>query len=87
MAAPGALALDRDAFLQGAIAADFRRCGGRPVAPALRSKTTATEIVSVEVELRDHSDRLLAECVREAVWDLVLPTAFYERWNTWTVYL
>jgi hypothetical protein len=80
-------AIDRDAFLQHAISTDYRRCGGRPGEASVTLETTSAEIVSVSPDLRDSSDQLLAGCLREAVWDLVLPAAFDDEWNSWTVYL
>jgi hypothetical protein len=30
-------------------------------------------------------DALLERCLREAVWDLILPVSFTEEWETFTI--
>jgi hypothetical protein len=78
-------ALDREAFLRDAIAKDWRRCGGRPGTVAVSLETTVAEIVHIEsIEGRD-GDALLERCLREAVWDLVLPVSFSEDWESFTI--
>lgn len=77
--------LDREAFLRDAIAKDWRRCGGRPFGVSVSFETTVAEIVHVEsVELAE-DDALLERCLREALWDLVLPVSFTEEWETYTI--
>jgi hypothetical protein len=78
-------ALDREAYLRDVIAKDWRRCGGRPGGASVTFETTVAEIVHVEaVELAER-DALLERCLREAVWELVLPVSFHEDWETWTI--
>jgi hypothetical protein len=77
--------LDREAFLFEAIAKDWRRCGGRPGGASVTLETTMAEVVTVSsVELVD-KDALLERCLREALWDLVLPVSFTEEWETFSI--
>jgi hypothetical protein len=77
--------LDREAFLRNAIAQDWRRCGGRPGEASVSLETTLAEIVDLpSVEVKG-DDKLLQRCLREAVWDLVLPVSFSEEWETFTI--
>jgi hypothetical protein len=77
--------LDREAFLRDAIAKDWRRCGGRPGTVTASFETTVAEIVHVEsIDVRG-GDALLERCLREAVWDLVLPVSFNEEWESWSI--
>jgi hypothetical protein len=79
--------LDREAFLRDAIAKDWRRCGGRPGGASVSFETTVAEIVHVEsVELAEN-DALLERCLREALWDLVLPVSFDEEWQTYSIHV
>ncbi len=76
---------DHEAFLRDAIANDWRRCGGRPGGATVELETTLAEIVHVEsVRLAD-PEPLLESCLREAVWDLVLPASFDEAWHRYTI--
>jgi hypothetical protein len=77
--------LDREAFLFEAIANDWRRCGGRPGGASVTFETTMAEVVTVSsVELVE-KDALLERCLREALWDLVLPISFTEEWETFAI--
>ncbi|HEV8246752.1 MAG TPA: vWA domain-containing protein, partial [Polyangiaceae bacterium] len=78
-------ALDREAFLKGHIADDWRRCGGRPDTATITLETTSAEIANIQSVDITVSDALLTTCLREAVWDLVLPAAFSEEWNSFTI--
>jgi hypothetical protein len=80
-------ALDRQAFLDRALAADWRRCGGRPGEASVTFETTSAEVAAIEAPRLAAADGLLSSCLREAVWDLVLPAQFDEPWNSWTVQL
>jgi hypothetical protein len=78
-------ALDREAFLRDAIAKDWRRCGGRPGTVAVSFETTVAEIVHIASIDVQGGDALLERCLREAVWDLVLPVSFSEQWENWSI--
>jgi hypothetical protein len=78
-------ALDREAFLRDAIAKDWRRCGGRPGTVTASFETTVAEIVHIESIDVKGGDALLERCLREAVWDLVLPVSFSEEWESWSI--
>ncbi|HEY3494611.1 MAG TPA: vWA domain-containing protein [Polyangiaceae bacterium] len=80
-------ALDRQAFLDRTLADDYRRCGGRPGTATVTFETTAAEIAHVQTLAVKDADKLVEACLRESLWALVLPTAFYEPWNSWSVNL
>ena len=82
---PGYPPLDREAFLRDAIAKDWRRCGGRPGGASIGFETTVAEIVHIESVALTEKDALLERCLREAVWELVLPVSFSEEWETWSI--
>jgi hypothetical protein len=77
--------LDREAFLRDAIAADWRRCGGRPGAASVSLETTAAEIVHVASVEVTPKEALLERCLTEAVWDLILPVSFSEDWESFSI--
>ena len=78
--------IDRQAFLEQALRAEWRRCGGKPDTASVDIETTLSEIVDVPaVRLSGSSDALLERCLSEAVWDLALPVQFNDDWATWTV--
>jgi hypothetical protein len=77
--------LDREAFLFEAIAKDWRRCGGRPGGASVTLETTVAEIVTVNSVDLVEKDVLLERCLREALWDLVLPVSFTEEWETFAI--
>jgi hypothetical protein len=77
--------LDREAFLFEAIANDWRRCGGRPGGASVTLETTVAEIVTVNSVALVEKDALLERCLRESVWDLVLPVSFTEYWEIFTI--
>jgi hypothetical protein len=83
-AASIAMGKEREAFLRDAIAQDWRRCGGRPGEANVSLETTIAEIVHVE-PVEAGGEALLERCLREAVWDLVLPVFFREEWETFTI--
>jgi hypothetical protein len=78
-------ATDHAAFLRDAIAKDWRRCGGRPGGARVDLETTLAEIVHVESVTLDDPEPLLERCLREAVWDLVLPASFDEAWQSYSI--
>ncbi|HET7543027.1 MAG TPA: VWA domain-containing protein [Polyangiaceae bacterium] len=80
--------LDRQAYLENALAADYRRCGGSPHDYALDLETTRAEIVRVDAIAQTVArDPLLESCLREAAWALELPPGFSEDWQQFRVEL
>jgi hypothetical protein len=77
--------LDREAFLSESIAKDWRRCGGRPGGASVTLETTVAEIVTVSSVSLVEKDALLERCLREAVWELILPVSFTGEWETFTI--
>jgi hypothetical protein len=78
--------IDRAALLRSLLESAWRACGGVSGTAYVSFETTLAEVVDVtRVSIRDAKDPLLEPCLREAVWDLALPAAFYEDWNSWTV--
>jgi len=85
---PTAPPLDRQAYLENALAADYRRCGGTPRAYALDIETTRAEIVRVDTLTQtDAHDPMLESCLSEAAWALELPVGFDEDWAEFRVEL
>jgi len=80
--------IDRQAYLENALAADYRRCGGEPHEYALDIETTRAEIVRVDtiVQTIAHNP-LLESCLNEAAWALELPAGFDEEWQSFRVEL
>jgi hypothetical protein len=79
--------LDRDGFLRDMLSKDWRRCGGRPGEATVSFETTRAEVAHVDRPSLYDPDPLLAQCLVEAVWDLVLPAAFADEWQTYSVHL
>jgi hypothetical protein len=80
--------LDRQGFLDQALRAEYRRCGGIAGNYALELETTRDEVVSVHAFITQASSEPLVEaCLTEAAWALALPAAFDEAWQTYRVEL
>jgi hypothetical protein len=78
--------IDRQAFLDRALRAEWRRCGGKPDTASVDIETTRAEVVDVpRVHLDGYVDALLERCLGEAAWDLVLPVQFDDEWAKWSV--
>jgi hypothetical protein len=81
-------ALDRQAYLESALTADYRRCGGAPHDYQVELETTRAEIVRVEAMAQtNRHDPLLESCLTEAAWALELPVGFSEDWEQFRVEL
>jgi len=86
MVSDGYTVMDREAFLQERLAIEWRRCGGRPGTASVDFQATRAEIVAVDrVSIAEDGTPLLEQCLTNAVWDLILPAAFYEESRDWTV--
>ena len=80
--------IDRDKWLRDNLGKSFVACGGKPDTASVSLETTFAEVVDVtRVDLGGLKDPLLERCVREAVWDLMLPVQFDAEWTTWSVAL
>jgi hypothetical protein len=80
--------IDRQAYLENALATDYRRCGGIAHGYALDIETTRAEIVRVGVIAPANAQNSLFEsCLSEAAWALELPVGFKEDWEQFRVEL
>jgi hypothetical protein len=80
--------IDRKAFLRDRLSVEWRRCGGRPGAATIELETTRAEIVSVdEPRLEGEDTPLLRQCLQNAAWDLILPVAFHQDAEVFSVQL
>jgi len=80
--------LDRQAYLESALAADYRLCGGTPRGYALDLETTQAEIVRVDaIPQSSARNPLLESCLSEAAWALELPVGFDQDWEQFRVEL
>jgi hypothetical protein len=78
--------IDRQAFLERTLRAEWRRCGGKPDSASVDIETTLAEVVDVPaVRLNGYTDALLERCLGEAAWDLALPVQFDNDWAKWSV--
>jgi hypothetical protein len=81
--APG---FDREAYLRTSLAAELARCGGKADTAYARIETTLDEIVEVQTGAqRGQLDTAVAGCFQEAVWSLLLPSAFDDESATYRV--
>ena len=81
----GGSSFDPQRFLDDALAAGLKRCGGAGRKAAVRLETTGAEVVDVpEVTLEGAKSPALEHCVSEAVWEIDLPSAFRASWASWT---
>ncbi|HKO52749.1 MAG TPA: vWA domain-containing protein [Polyangiaceae bacterium] len=81
-------AIDRQAYLENALAGERRRCGGSARASALEIETTQAEIVRVDLSPQSNTrDPLVESCLIEAAWALALPVGFNEDWQQFRVEL
>jgi hypothetical protein len=72
-------AVDREAYLREQLEAERRRCGGAVGSASLHVETTLDEIVQVQIRAAIGTlDSAVADCLREAVWALLLPPGFDE---------
>jgi hypothetical protein len=81
-------ALDREAYLRTALAAELVRCGGQAGSAYANIETTRDEIV--EVEASGNQTPLaaaVASCFHEAAWSLLLPAGFDEAYARFRVEL
>lgn len=76
--------LDREKWLRDEISAGWQACGGTGSA-SVTLETTKEEVVDVTRAALDTPDAVLERCLREAVWDLMLPAEFRDEWNSWTI--
>lgn len=80
--------LDRQAYLENALAADYRRCGGAAHEYALDIETTQAEVVRADAMAQNGSSNpLLEACLTEAAWALELPVGFDQEWAQFRVEL
>ena len=80
--------LDRQAYLENALAGEYRRCGADAHVYALDIETTQAEIVRVDVSAQQNMRSPLVEsCLAEAAWALALPVGFSENWEQFRVEL
>jgi hypothetical protein len=81
--------LDRQAYLENALAGESRRCGADAHAYALDIETTQAEIVRVDAsaQINDMHTPLIESCLTEAAWALALPVGFHEDWEQFHVEL
>jgi hypothetical protein len=83
-----ALPLDKQAYLENALAGEYRRCGAAAHVYALDIETTQDEIVRVDVSAQQTVPNPLTEsCLSEAAWALALPVGFHEDWQQFRVEL
>lgn len=80
--------LDKQAYLENALAGESRRCGAPAHAYVLDIETTQAEIVRVDASAqRDLHNPLIESCLIETAWALALPVGFHEDWEQFRVEL
>jgi hypothetical protein len=77
---------DRNKWLRTAIGAGFSACGGTGGA-SITLETTLAEVADVTRLKLETKDALLQSCVERAIWDLTLPVAFNDTWQSYSVEL
>jgi hypothetical protein len=78
--------IDREGFLQNALARSWRACGGVKGTASVSFETTYDEVVDVtSVSVGASKDPLLERCLSEAAWELALSAEFDEEWNVWSI--
>jgi len=81
-------ALDRQAYLEDALAGEYRRCGAAAHVYTLDIETTLAEVVRVDASAqRSARNPLVESCLTEAVWALALPVGFRQDWEQFRVEL
>jgi hypothetical protein len=82
----GAGNFDPDAFLRTELRRGLRACGGASRKATIVLETTIAEIVDIpRVTLDGAADTKLETCLREAAWEIDLPTWFQATWQSWTI--
>jgi hypothetical protein len=80
--------LDKQTYLESALAGEYRRCGAPAQVYALDIETTQAEIVRVDLSAQQQiRNPLIESCLTEAVWALSLPVGFHDDWESFRVEL